>query len=132
MGLFSVIDTEFFPQADESTVYATVELQTGTRVDNTIRTADMLDSLFKAKYPEVKIISTTSGYDDQGGWESMFNAGGTHTIQYTISLVPIEERKRSVWDISEEMRADLAKFPGYHQLPGHYNSEYGFFWRKCS
>ena len=111
MGLFTVIDTEFFPQADESTVYATVELQTGTRVDNTIRTADMLDSLFKAKYPEVKIISTSSGYDDQGGWESMFNAGGTHTIQYTISLVPIEERKRSVWDISEEMRADLARFP---------------------
>ncbi len=111
MGLFTVIDTEFFPQADESTVYATVELQTGTRVDNTIRTADMLDSLFKAKYPEVKIISTTSGYDDQGGWESMFNAGGTHTIQYTISLVPIEERERSVWDISEGMRADLARFP---------------------
>ena len=111
MGLFTVIDTEFFPQADESTVYATVELQTGTRVDNTIRTADMLDSLFKAKYPEVKIISTSSGYDDQGGWESMFNAGGTHTIQYTISLVPIGERKRSVWDISEEMRADLARFP---------------------
>jgi hydrophobic/amphiphilic exporter-1 (mainly G- bacteria), HAE1 family len=111
MGLFTVIDTEFFPQADESTVYATVELQTGTRVDNTIRIADMLDSLFKAKYPEVKIISTTSGYDDQGGWESMFNAGGTHTIQYTISLVPIEERERSVWDISEGMRADLARFP---------------------
>jgi HAE1 family hydrophobic/amphiphilic exporter-1 len=111
MSLFTVIDTEFFPQADESTVYATVELQTGTRVDNTIRTADMLDSLFKAKYPEIKIISTSSGYDDQGGWESMFNAGGTHTIQYTISLVPIGERKRSVWDISEEMRADLARFP---------------------
>ena len=111
MGLFSVIDTEFFPQADESAVYATVELQTGTRVDNTIRTADLLDSLFRTKYPEVKIISTSSGYDDQGGWESMFNAGGTHTIQYTISLVPIGERKRSVWDISEEMRTDLSKFP---------------------
>ncbi len=54
MGLFTVIDTEFFPQADESTIYATVELQTGTRVDNTIRTADMLDSLVKAKYPEIE------------------------------------------------------------------------------
>ncbi len=28
-----------------------------------------------------------------------------------ISLVPIEERTRSVWDIAEEMRADFAKFP---------------------
>lgn len=111
MGLFTVIDTEFFPQADESTVYATVELQTGTRVDNTIRIADMLDSLISAKYPEVDLISTSTGYDDQGGWASMFSSGGTHTIQYTISLVPIEERERSVWDISEEMRGDFSGFP---------------------
>ena len=111
MGLFTMIDTEFFPQADESAIYASVELQTGTRVENTIRIADMLDSLVKAKYPEITIISTSSGYDDQGGWASMFNAGGTHTIDYTFSLVPIEERTRSVWDISDEMRADFSKFP---------------------
>jgi len=111
MALFTKIDTEFFPQADESAVYANIELQTGTRVENTIRIADMLDSLIKVKYPEVDIISTSTGYDDQGGWASMFRAGGTHTIDYTLSLVPIEERTRSVWDISEAMRADFAKFP---------------------
>jgi len=66
-------------------------------VENTIRIADMLDSLVKAKYPEITIISTSSGYDDQGGWASMFSAGGTHTIDYTFSLVPIEERTKSVW-----------------------------------
>jgi len=106
-----MIDTEFFPQADESRISASVELQTGTRVENTIRIADMLDSLVNAKYPEIDLISTSSGYDDQGGWASMFSAGGTHTIQYTYSLVPIEERTRSVWDISEEMRTDFSKFP---------------------
>lgn len=111
MGLFTAIDTEFFPQADESALYANVELQTGTRVENTIRLADMLDSLVNAKYPEIDLISTTTGYDDQGGWSSMFSAGGTHTIQYTYRLVPLEERTRSVWDISDEMRADFARFP---------------------
>lgn len=111
MGLFTVIDTEFFPQADESAIYANVELQTGTRVENTIRIADKLDSLVNAKYPEIELISTSTGYDDQGGWASMFSAGGTHTINNTYSLVPIKERTRSVWDISEEMRADFAKFP---------------------
>ncbi len=111
MGLFALIDTEFFPQADESAIYATVDLQTGTRVENTIRIADMLDSLVNSKYPEIELISTSTGFDDQGGWASMFSAGGTHTINYTYSLVPIEERTRSVWDISEEMRAEFAKFP---------------------
>jgi HAE1 family hydrophobic/amphiphilic exporter-1 len=111
MGLFSVIDTEFFPQADESAVYATVELQTGTRVGNSIRIADRLDSLVAAKYPEISLISTSTGSDDQGGWSSIFGAGGTHIIQYTYSLVPIKERERSVWVIAEEMRKDFSKFP---------------------
>ena len=111
MSLFLAIDTEFFPQADESTVYATVELQTGTRVDQSISVADRLDSLIMAKYSEVKIVSTSTGADDQGGWESMFSAGGTHIIQYTLSLVPIEERERDVWEIAEELRTDIAQYP---------------------
>jgi HAE1 family hydrophobic/amphiphilic exporter-1 len=109
MSLFAVIKTEFFPQADESRISATIELQTGTRVDQTVATANRIDSLIKAKYPEVKIIATTSGSDDQGGFASIFNAGGTHTIRYNLSLVPIEDRKKSVFDIVEELRADLSK-----------------------
>ncbi len=53
--------------------HATIELQTGTRVDQTIKTADKIDNLIKAKYPEVKIISTSTGADDQGGFASIFS-----------------------------------------------------------
>ena len=111
MALFGAIDTEFFPQADQSVISATVELQTGTRVQRTIQTADRIDSLIKAKYPEVDIISTSTGVDDQGGFASIFGAGGTHTITYSLSLVPIEERSKSVFLIAEEIRGDLAKMP---------------------
>jgi hydrophobic/amphiphilic exporter-1 (mainly G- bacteria), HAE1 family len=109
MSLFVIIKTEFFPQADESRISATVELQTGTRVDQTIQTADKINDLIKTKYPEVKIISTSAGADDQGGFASIFSAGGTHRIQYSLSLVPIEERKKSVFEIVEEMRADFSR-----------------------
>jgi HAE1 family hydrophobic/amphiphilic exporter-1 len=111
MSLFGIIRTEFFPQADESTISATVELQTGTRVDETVQTADRINKLLEEKYPEVKIISTSAGVDDQGGFASIFNAGGTHSITYNLSLVPIEERKKSVFEIVEEMRGDFAKMP---------------------
>ena len=47
MSLFTVIDTEFFPEADESQISATLELQTGTRVEQTIITADKIDNLIK-------------------------------------------------------------------------------------
>jgi len=111
MGLFFKVDTEFFPQADESRIMTTVELQTGTRVDNSIKIADRLDSLFLAKYPEVNLISTSTGSDDRGGWASIFSAGGTHVIRQSLRLKPVEERKRTVWEIAEEMRKDLSAFP---------------------
>jgi HAE1 family hydrophobic/amphiphilic exporter-1 len=109
MSLFGIIKTEFFPQADQSRISATIELQTGTRVDQTIITANRIDSLIKVKYPEVRIISTSTGSDDQGGFASIFSSGGTHKITYSLSLVPIKERSKSVFDIVEEMRADLSK-----------------------
>jgi HAE1 family hydrophobic/amphiphilic exporter-1 len=109
MSLFGVIKTEFFPQADQSRISATIELQTGTRVDQTIMTANRIDSLIKVRYPEVRIISTSTGSDDQGGFASIFSSGGTHKITYNLSLVPINDRSKSVFDIVEEMRADLSK-----------------------
>ena len=57
------------------------------------------------KYPEVEVVSTSTGSDDQGGFASLFGAGGTHIISYSLSLVPIEEREKSVFEISEEMRS---------------------------
>jgi HAE1 family hydrophobic/amphiphilic exporter-1 len=111
LSLFAFIDTEFFPQADESRITASLALQTGTRVDQTILTAEKINDLIKSNYPEVNIMSTTTGYDDQGGFAAMFTAQGTHTINYSLRLVPIEQRKRSVFEIAEEMRKAFAKYP---------------------
>ncbi|MCJ7447444.1 MAG: efflux RND transporter permease subunit [Bacteroidales bacterium] len=111
MSLFTLIDTEFFPEADQSRLTATIELQTGTRVDETVKTTDKIDKLLKEKYPEVNLISSSTGTDDQAGFESLFGAAGTHKITYTLRLVPIEEREKSVTVLAEEMRSDFAKFP---------------------
>jgi len=111
MSLFAVVDTEFFPEADQSRITATIELQTGTRVDETIKTTDKIDELIKKKYLEVNLVSSSTGSDDQAGFSSLFGAGGTHVITYSMRLVPIEEREKDVMTIAEEMRIDLAQFP---------------------
>ena len=49
MYLFKFIGKEFMPQADESRCTATVELQTGTRVDQTLIVADRIDSIVMAQ-----------------------------------------------------------------------------------
>jgi len=111
MALFTKIDTEFFPEADQSEVNATIELQTGTRVDETLKTTDKVDKIVKEKFPEVKLTSTSTGADDEAGFSSLFGAGGTHVISYTMALYPIEERTKSSQEIAEELRTELAKIP---------------------
>jgi hydrophobic/amphiphilic exporter-1 (mainly G- bacteria), HAE1 family len=111
MCLFLVIGTEFFPQTDESRLSATIQLQTGTRVEETTRISDKLNDLIRTKYPEVTIMSTSSGYDDQGGFASIFSSQGTHTITYSLHLVPIEQRKKSSFDLAEDLRKDFAAIP---------------------
>jgi HAE1 family hydrophobic/amphiphilic exporter-1 len=111
MGLFKFIATEFFPQADQSMVSVSIELQTGTRVDKTIETTEKIDKYIMENYPEVRILESSTGYDDQGGFAAMFMAQGTHSISYSLSLVPVSERKRSSFEIAEEIRAQLDKYP---------------------
>jgi HAE1 family hydrophobic/amphiphilic exporter-1 len=111
MSLFAFVKTEFFPQADQSQITATVQLQTGTRVEQTILTAEKLNELIRAKYPEVTIMSTSTGVDDQGGFAAIFGSQGTHTTSFNLHLVPVDQRKRSVFEIAEDMRGEFAKYP---------------------
>jgi HAE1 family hydrophobic/amphiphilic exporter-1 len=111
MSLFGLIGTEFFPEADQSQITATIELQTGTRVDETVKTTEKIDKILKEKYPEVDLISSSTGVDDEAGFASLFGAGGTHVISYSMRLLPVEEREKSVMVIAEEMRNDFAKLP---------------------
>ena len=111
MSLFGLIDTEFFPEADQSRLTANIELQPGTRVDETLKTTDKVDNLLKEKYPEIDLVSSSTGSDDQAGFSSLFGAGGTHVITYSMRLIPVEERKKSSIDLAEELREDLAGFP---------------------
>src|SRR4030042_5859303 len=104
MSLFFVVDTEFFPAADQSRITATIQLQTGQRVDETLKTTDKIDKLLKEKYPEINLISSSTGTDDQAGFASLFGDGGTHVFTYSMRLGPIEERVKNCIVVAEEMR----------------------------
>lgn len=105
------IGTEFIPESDSGQITAAIELQTGTRFEETLKTAKQIDAYIKAEIPEAKMSSTSTGNDDSGGMSSLFQNSGSHTINYNIKLVGSTERKRSVWDISEEFRNYLATIP---------------------
>ncbi len=80
-------------------------------MDETVKTTEKIDKILKEKYPEVDLISSSTGVDDEAGFASLFGAGGTHVISYSMRLIPVEEREKSVMVIAEEMRNDFAKLP---------------------
>ncbi|MDD4217987.1 MAG: efflux RND transporter permease subunit [Bacteroidales bacterium] len=111
LSIVTLIGTEFIPEADESRVSATIELQTGLRVEETKKIARYLEDVIHEKYPETIMVSTSSGADDSGGFASLFGASGSHIIDVSIKLVDVKDRKRSCWEIGDDLRQELDKIP---------------------
>jgi HAE1 family hydrophobic/amphiphilic exporter-1 len=111
MFLFNFIGTDFMPESDESSVQVSLELQTGLRVEETLKTTRYVESVFREKFPEIQIMSASSGSDDEGSMFSLFSTTGSNMINFMMRLNDVEERSRSVWDIADEMRAEIDKLP---------------------
>lgn len=105
------IGTDYMPESDESSISVSVELETGTRVEETIKTTRKLEQIIREKYPEVTVLSSSSGSDDEGGMFSLFTTTGSNMINLMMRLTDVEVRERSVWDIADAMRVDFAQFP---------------------
>lgn len=108
--LMKFVGTDFMPESDESQLNAAIELQSGIRVEETIKTARNIEKMIRERYPEVELISTSTGADDEGGFISMFSQSGSNVINISMSLVPIDERTRSVWNIADDFRDQLDQF----------------------
>jgi len=57
------------------------------------------------------VIQSTYGPSDGSNIFSSMTASGTNLISYTIRLSDATERERSIFEISDEMRQDLANIP---------------------
>ncbi|MDY0102218.1 MAG: efflux RND transporter permease subunit [Lentimicrobium sp.] len=109
--LMRFVGTDFMPQTDESRLNATIELQTGTRVEETIKTTRKLEKIIKERYPEVIIISSSSGSDDEGSIFSLFSSTGSNIINIMARLKGVDERERDVWEIADDLREQIAGIP---------------------
>ncbi len=109
--MMKFIQTDFMPESDESSIQAEIELQTGTRVEETIKTARYLENVIREKFPEVQVMAASSGSDDEGGMFSLFTTTGSNLINFMMRLSDVEDRDRSVWDIAAELREEIAALP---------------------
>ena len=105
------IGTDFMAQQDNGRMSVTVELQRGTRVEETIKAARKIEQRMMALVPEIELISTSTGTNDDAGISALFSSTNNNKISMTVRCNKKYERERSIFDIAEVIRQDLATLP---------------------
>ncbi len=109
--LTKFIGTDFMPQTDESRMLINIELQSGSRVEETSKVARKIENIVKERYPEVQIMAASAGADDEGSMFSLFQTAGSNIVNMMMRLKPPSERDRSVWEVADGLRKEIGEFP---------------------
>lgn len=105
------IGTDFIPAQDSGRISGTVNLPVGTRMEISKKVAKELYDKWKAKYPEIDMINYSVGQASSNNvWGSLQN-NAANIISFNIRLTPLNQRERSMFQISDSIRHDLNNTP---------------------
>ena len=105
------IGTDFMQETDNGRLSVTVELQRGTRIEETLKAARTLETRFVTLVPEIERISTSAGSSDDSGLSSLFSSTSNYKISMTVVCNKKTERERSIEEIAEILRNEMAQYP---------------------
>ena len=117
------IGTDFMPTSDNGRLSITVELQRGTRIEETVKTARMLEDRFRELAPEIQRISTSAGSNDESSVGALFSSTTNYKISMTVVCTKKYQRTRTIDEIAEVFRKELAQYPEIIEFQ--YNSSGG-------
>ncbi|ABZ83097.1 acriflavin resistance protein, putative [Heliomicrobium modesticaldum Ice1] len=101
-----LIGFEFAPRTDQGDITVNVELPIGTPIQKTDQALKTIESYLQT-IPEIRYFQTSLGSTGGIGMGS----AGSNIGRIGVSLVNKRERKRSVWDVSEQIRQWAVNFP---------------------
>ena len=101
------IGFNFMAQQDNGRMSLKIELQRGTRVEESMRVARQIEADLKSLAPEIKLISTTTGSSDDAGFSALMNQSSNNIIPMTVTFPEKSQRQRTVFEIAEVFRQYL-------------------------
>jgi HAE1 family hydrophobic/amphiphilic exporter-1 len=109
--LMGMIGTDFMPQSDNARMSISIELESGTRIEETVKTARKVENTIMRLVPETIIISSSAGSNDEAGISALFSSTTNNKISMTVRTNKKGERDRSIFEIEEIIRKELEKMP---------------------
>ena len=106
------LGTEFFPSSDDDRMTVKVWMPIGTRTERSQQVAESFAVKWRESFgDECRVINYTVGQASEDNTFASMQTNGTHIISYNITLKNASKRKRTIFDIADIVRADLAASP---------------------
>ena len=110
------IKFDFMPASDNSMIAASVYLPTGTRMEVSRATAMKIDSILEKNYSEIRVRSFSVGQADENNTYAAMQENSTNLISYRLRCKDLEDRGRTIYEISDALRKDLANMPELYKF----------------
>lgn len=106
------IGMDFMKEQDNGQISITAELQRGTRIEETLKTARrMEDDVYRILGDEVIVVSTTAGSNDDAGFAALFNSTTNNKISMNIRTTKKYDRDITIFQMQEQLRQCFAEYP---------------------
>ena len=110
LTLLKVIPTEFFPTQDMGRLSATVKLPVGTRMEYSRDFGLRFTEHMKKEYPELLMCNFSVGQPDDDNSFGIMSETGSNIVKFNMRFKNKTERKRSITEIADQVRADLNEY----------------------
>ncbi len=111
------IGMDFMKDQDEGRISITAELQRGTRIEETLKTARKMEADIDQLFGEMVLgTSTSAGSNDDAGISALFNSTTNNKISMTIRCVKKYERDLTIFEMQEMLRKKFAEYPELNRV----------------
>ncbi len=106
------IGMDFMKEQDNGRISVTAELQRGTRIEETLKTARrMEDDIYRILGDDVIVVSTSAGSNDDAGMAALFNSTTNNKISMSVRCTKKYDRKKTIFEMQEQLRQCFAEYP---------------------
>ena len=116
LGLLKSVPFDFFPQSDNAQITATIETEQNLSMEYTREIARRIDDIIAEKFPEVELVSARTGQSSSNNAMAAMQKSGSNMISYNLRLPRSTERERTIFEIADLWRQELAKIPEITQF----------------
>ena len=106
------VGMDFMKEQDNGRISVSAELQRGTRIEETLKTArHMEDDIRRLLGDDLEAISTSAGSNDDAGMAALFNSTTNNKISMTVRCTKKYDRDRTIFEMQEILRKCFAEYP---------------------